>query len=97
MLTLYYAPVTGMVIIGLCFDGFTATVGAISIRNDYWAATHAGPHVGDQLPELHMSPVRRASPYLIGIFWDTFSIKSTALLICQSESPFKINYVLCCG
>jgi len=52
-----------MIIIGLCIAGFTTTVGAISIKNDYRAATHAQ----DQLLGLDMNPVYSASPYLVGI------------------------------
>ena len=67
IVTLYYSPLKGMIITGLCIATCTATVGIISIKNDFWAAMFASPHFFDHVQTLHMNPVYRVSSYLVGI------------------------------
>ena len=58
-----------MIITGLCVATCSATVGTISIKNDFWAAMYAGPHFADHdhVQTLHMNPVYRISSYLVSI------------------------------
>ena len=67
IVTLYYSPLKGMIITGFCVATCTATVGIISIKNDFWAAMCAGPHFPDHVQTLHMNTVNRVSSYLVGI------------------------------
>ncbi|XP_065910551.1 nose resistant to fluoxetine protein 6-like isoform X2 [Dysidea avara] len=95
ILSLYYAPLAGLVIITLCMAGSTIAIGVVSIKNGYWASIYMRPHYEVQFQWLHDQVHFRLPPYLTGIIlgyilYKKYSIddlpvrKSVRHLICMA-------------
>ena len=64
---LYRSPYYGMITIVTIMVTATATVGILSAKNEYWAATLANPNSDEQINGLHFNPLHRINTYLTGI------------------------------
>ena len=64
---LYHSPCYGMITIATVMVTATTTVGILSAKNEYWAATHANPNSDEQVDGLHFNPLHRINTYLTGI------------------------------
>ena len=67
ILLLYRLPYRGMIVIAAVMVTATITVGILSAKNGYWAATLANPQVTEQIRGLHLNPLHRINTYLTGI------------------------------
>ncbi|XP_065910530.1 nose resistant to fluoxetine protein 6-like [Dysidea avara] len=89
ILTLFYTPIVGLVIIAICIAGCIVVTGVVAFNNDYWASIYIRPNYGEQMQGLYNLPFFRGVTYLVGVILGYVLYKKYSIADLPIRRSFK--------